>query len=610
MRNRAVISPRFLFFTTVLFSLFILLSVRLMHVQLVNGQTYLKKAESNRFFTLPVPADRGVFLDRYEEPLVWNTAKYYKIDKPDALFEKKVAIPRDEALSLLASTASATVITDNERHYRYPFSTAHILGYVGNVNAEDLEKDATLKVDQHIGKAGLERGYERQLRGQDGQQIFEINALGQKQRVVEQVAPIAGQDIHTTLDPYLSEVARQALGNRRGAVIITDAQSGDILTLVSSPAYDPNILSHTFAEPDKEAVRKTQVQSLFTDPNNLFFDRAIAGAYPPGSVFKTVTALAGLEVGKMDRTTQVIDDGKLELGAYEFGNWYYSEYGRVEGAINVIQALTRSNDIFFYKAAEWAGADAIAAMARNFGLGQKIGIELAGESAGLVPDPAWKLQARNERWYLGDTYHYGIGQGDLLTTPIQIAQLTQALANHGNLCQLHVTNSGEKKCRDVGVKAENLDTVLEGMVGACSPRGTGFPFFAYNAEKLHGDMSVEQEVDQGVVACKTGTAEFGTSDGRGYKKTHGWFTVLMGVPTVGEKITGSGVASASAQVNEPGTNDLSELRRQWHTAIQKHGFPRRITMTVLVESDEENLYREGSRDAAPIAKKIWDWILQ
>jgi penicillin-binding protein 2 len=620
MPTKTVSRSRLLFFSAVLFGLFVLLLTRLMDVQLVNGQVYLKKAEGNRFFTLAVPAERGVFLDRYGEPLVWNTAKYFKIDHPESLFEKRTALPRDEALSLLASTASATVISDTDRHYRYPFSTAQALGYVGGITADDLQLDKTLHLEQQIGKAGLEKVYERELRGQDGQEVFEINALGQKQRVVEQIAPVPGQDMKTTLDPYLSEVARQALADRKGAVIITDAQSGSVLAFMSSPSFDPNLLSHTYPEPEKETERKTQVQALFSDPNNLFFNRAIAGAYPPGSVFKTVTALASLEAEKMSKTTQIIDDGTLKIGTYEFGNWYYSEYGRVEGAINLAQALTRSNDIYFYKAAEAVGPDGIAAMARSFGMGQKTGLELSGESPGLVPDPAWKLDIKNEKWYLGDTYHYGIGQGDMLVTPIQIAQLTQALANYGTLCTVHLTNPNQKNCRDVGVKSENLDAVLEGMVGACSPRGTGFPFFSYNEKMLasHPGLPIEQQIDQGVVACKTGTAEFGLGDGRGYKKTHGWFTAFVGLPDLAKGGEASAtpsaqlVASSAASLKElqVTTGDLRELWQEWHAQVQQKGFPRRITMTILVESDEQNLYREGSKDAAPVAKKILDWMIQ
>src|SRR5258708_6352810 len=267
--NGRITFSRLILFSALLFGIFVLLILRLADVQLAQGQIYLQKAESNRFFTVSVPADRGVFLDRYGEPLVWNTAKYFKIDQPDSLFEKRTAIPRDEALSLLASTASATIVSDTERHYRYPFSTAQALGYVAGVTAEDLQKDSSLHIDQQIGKAGLEKVFESQLRGQTGQQVFEINALGQKQRLMEQVPQQPGHDIHTTLDPYLSEVARQALGDHKGAVILTDAQSGAVIAFMSSPSFDPNLLSQTFAEPDKEEARKTQVQALFTDPNQL-----------------------------------------------------------------------------------------------------------------------------------------------------------------------------------------------------------------------------------------------------------------------------------------------------------------------------------------------------
>ena len=240
MNHNFRIGTRAALFIVSLLALFFVLMVRLWDVQIMHGSEYLQKAESNRFFTVPAPADRGLFLDRYGDPLVWNIAKYERIDQPQSLYQKLTPITRNEALDLLASTASARVVTSTERQYRYPLATAQILGYVGGVTADDLQKDVTLHVDQQVGKAGLEKVAERQLHGQDGQQMFEINALGQKQRLVEQQPPVAGQNIKTTIDPYLSEVARQAMVDHTGAVIITDAQTGEILTLVSTPTFDPN----------------------------------------------------------------------------------------------------------------------------------------------------------------------------------------------------------------------------------------------------------------------------------------------------------------------------------------------------------------------------------
>jgi len=604
---------RFFLFLAALSGVFILLFARLVHVQLIDGQKYLNRAESNRFYSKPILADRGVFLDRYSDPLMWNEKKYYQVAQPTALFENLTPITRDQALQLMASD-SARVQTDNERQYRYPLSTAHVLGYVGKVTAEDLQKNSSLLVNEQVGKTGLEQVYDQQLRGQSGETIFEVNAMGQKLRQVSETPATAGQDMNTTLDPYLSEVAYSALGDKKGAVVITDAQTGEVLAMTSSPAFDLNLLSQNFADKDEEQARKDAVQALFADPNNVFFNRATAGAYPPGSVFKLMTAMSGLEGGQVNASTQVVDAGKITVGTTDFRNWFYRQYGRVEGSLGIVRALTRSNDIFFYKVAEWTGPDAIAAMARTFGFGAATGVGLPGETKGLVPDPEWKIRTKNEKWFLGDTYHYGIGQGDILTSPAQIAQMTQALANHGSLCQLSLvrvsgaSGGDERHCRDVGVKPENLNLVLEGMMGACMPGGTAFPFFPYDAQQVKTADPVDTNIDNGAMVCKTGTAEFGAANDKGFRKTHALFTSIVGITPADLVVRDPAVSAAVLSPQE------ISLRNDWLKKVTgvtqptSENFPHRLTITVLVESSDANPYPEGSYDAAPVAKHILEWI--
>jgi penicillin-binding protein 2 len=614
-------SPKIFVFALCFVALFTLLCVRLIDVQYFHGETYVKKAENNRFFTQVVPAERGKFLDRYGDALVWNTQKYYKISEPTALFETRTPLNRDDALRVMSSTESASIVTDTERQYRFPLPLSQTLGYVGNVTAEDLQRDATLDINQEVGKSGLEKTFDKQLRGVNGEAVFEVDALGQKQRKIEQTDPQAGADLRTSIDPYLSSFALSALGDQHGSVLITDAQTGEVLTLVSNPTFDPNLLSRSFAEKDKEAARREQVQQLFSDPRQLFFNRAISAVYPPGSIFKIVTALAGLENGKINESTQVVDEGQLKVGDYVYGNWYFRQYGRVEGAIGVVRALARSNDIFFYKVAEWVGPDALATMARMVSFGQKTGIELPAEARGLVPDPAWKTQVKDEKWFLGDTYHYGIGQGDLLTSPVQVAQMTQAIANHGTLCQLSLVDSAsdqtQKKCRDISANQANIEMVLRGMLGVCSQGGTAFPLFPYNLKNSHPDENIQQNIDHGAIVCKTGTAEFGAANEKGYRKTHGWLTSIVGLPSfeegTGAEATSASTASESALVVPNVSDQISganQLHQKWRAAVGAHGFPRRVTITVMVESDDQNPYKEGSADAGPIAKNILAWMME
>jgi penicillin-binding protein 2 len=589
---------------------------RAFELQLVHGAKYLKQADNNRFYTHRVIAQRGVFLDRYKQPLVWNVPQYFALTDAAALYQQRRAISRDEALEIIASGSGQTVITDNQRNYRYGSGLSHVLGYVGEVTAEDLQRDPQLGVGQQIGKAGLEYSQEKTLRGVDGLETFEINATGKKLRKVNQTVAQAGQNVQTTLDPYLSLIAQKAFGSGKGGVIITDAASGEVLTLVSLPSFDPNLLSQTQVDAQAEKNRKNQIQQMFADTQKLFFNRLVAGAYPPGSVFKLVTALSGLESGHLDPSTTVNDEGVLKVGDYQFGNWYYRQYGRVEGTINLERAIARSNDIFFYKVAEWIGPDVLSQMAKQFGFGQKTGIELPAEARGLVPDPAWKIQTLNERWFLGDTYHYGIGQGNLLVTPVQIAQLTQALANQASLCNLTLLKKEEVKCQKLPIKDQDLSLVLRGMVDACSSGGTAYPFFPYNSSKVADGGSGPELIQRGAVACKTGTAEFGAANDQDYRKTHGWFTAVVDLSDWKRTVASSAGTPSGSSVLPDSAKTVASIDVQtkafhdaWLWEVNQGKFPDRITITVLKESDEQNPYREGSKDAAPVAKAIVDWIV-
>ncbi len=405
------------------------------------------------------------------------------------------------------------------------------MGYVGPISKDELLSQPDAKITDLVGRTGLERAFDRILAGTAGSIEVEVTAVGKTTRMLQETPMIPGEVVQTTMDPFLVEVAQKALSEVTGAIVVQDVQTGAILALVSSPTYDPNVFTQFTKSLTEQSQRRKQIQEILGDPRKVLFNRAIAGEYPPGSVFKIVTAVAGLESEKITKDTIVTDDGTLKVGDYSYANWYFTQYGRTEGAISLERAIARSNDIFFYKVAEFIGPHTLATWSRNLGLGSQTGIELNGEATGLVPDPEWKERTLGEQWYLGNTYHFGIGQGDVLVTPLQISQLFQTIANSGVRCQPHLTDQKQNSCFSLGIKEENLSPILKGMIEACSTGGTAFPFFAHN-EQFESQEDPNEAIAKGAAACKTGTAEFGSADERGFRKTHGWFSVVVGLPEI------------------------------------------------------------------------------
>ena len=572
---------------------------RLLDVQIIRGSEYAALADANSTFKLRTPRQRGVILDRYGQPLVENYPIFYQVTDPDQVYTAKKMVNADLALSLMA-TAEGSVATEIRRVYPLAEVMAPVLGYTGIVSTEDLELDPDLKSGEMVGKHGLERELDRSVRGQSGTEIYEVDALGKKRQLIDQQLGKVGENIATTIDPYLSQVAYQAMGDRTGAVVISDPETGAILSLISTPSFDPNVLTAKYTDQSLEKFRQQTVNYLFADERQLFFNRAVSGSYPPGSVFKIVSAAAGLSSGKVDASTSVIDEGVLEVGDYSYANWYYSQYGGKEGEIALQRAIARSNDIYFYKVAEWVGPNTLANMAREFGFGSPAGIELNNEAAGLVPDLDWKEQVLGEKWYLGNTYHFGIGQGNLLVTPLQVSQMIGVMANHGSKCMPHLISTDQLNCSGLPLAEENIDLIMAGMLDACSTGGTAYPFFSWNEQYRNNDQSSFEQLRAGAVACKTGTAEFGSSDERGYKKTHGWFVMAIGMDQLLEQ-----VLSEDSEENVGGDN-----HQAWLDQIREYGLPNKLTITVLVESDDTEPFREGSRDAAPVAKEILDWMVR
>jgi len=590
-------------------AIFGLFLARLIDVQMVRGNSFRKLANDNRLFRWRVPPERGAILDRYGQPLVLNNRQYQIKDDTQVLYAPLKKIDETQALSWI-STASAQVEFELYRSYPWSNALAHVLGFVGPVSVTDLETNDQLKSSDQVGKSGLEKVWDTLLQGRAGFNEFEINALGQRQRIINQQPAQPGQIIVSSLDPYLSKVATLAMKDQPGAVIIEDAETGQILSLVSSPGFDPNLLTVPHGSEDIE--HSQLIDTLFSDTGRRLFNRAVSGAYPPGSIFKLVTALAGLETGSLDEETTVVDEGILEVGEYSFSNWLYSSLGRTDGPIQLVKAIARSNDIYFYKAAEWTGPEAIAKMAERLGLNQATGLEIGAEATGLIPNPAWKEEIQGERWYLGNTYHMGIGQGDVLVTPVQVAQLTQTIINGGVLCQPSLSlKTDASHCFTLNLNPEHVELVLQGMLGACAPGGTASLFFEFSPQPETNTFSNPETVlDKGGIACKTGTAEFGLANDLGARRTHAWFTMagLLDFSQINQSHQSPQGNQSLGEVDDG--RELMDLRQEWLGSITSKNLPHKIVITVLVESTDEAPYKEGSREAAQVARTIWDWMLK
>ncbi|MGB9911709.1 MAG: penicillin-binding transpeptidase domain-containing protein [Microgenomates group bacterium] len=530
----------YLFYLSLIFGVGGLLA-RSGELQLVRGYYYQQLAEGNRIKKEIIPAPRGIIYDRKGQPLVRNIPIYRKkIENCQA--EKEgikgcfLFLKRDEALRL-ESQGEKDLRVDIGREYLGGETLAHLLGYLGEANFEEINQ-GKYKLGDLVGRGGIEEQYDSWLRGEEGVKIFETNAEGEKIRLLGVKLPKAGNDLYLTIDKEISQTAFSALEGKPGAVVVSKVETGEILALVSSPSFDPNLFNQLIYQSGEiqEKIRK-----ILTNPQKPLFNRAIAGVYPPGSTFKIVSAVAGLEEGKITKDTLYEDTGEIRVGDYVYRNWYFTQYGKTEGMVNVVKALKRSTDTFFYKLGEWVGASRLKEWAESFGLGKLTGIDLPGEAKGKVPDPT-------KNWFLGNTYHFAIGQGDLMVTPLQVNLMTSVIANNGKLCSPKLTKldrwqkmSMKEECQDLKLKSETLEIVKEGMKEACLSGGTAFPLFDFSPP----------------VACKTGTAEFNDPAGR----THAWLTAFW-------------------PAEEP-----------------------KVVVTVVVEAGGE-----GSRVAGPIVKKVLEKI--
>lgn len=473
------------FFRGILLLGILILVGRLGELQVIKGEYYRNMAEGNRVRRVPIVAERGKILDRNSVVLVDNVPvkKTAKFD-PLSGYAKQLA---DE------NTPEDEIITEWERKYVYGANFGHITGYLGEANRDEVGKadvncpeKGVRSLGSFVGRGGLEQSYGCMLRGIDGEELVEVDTRGNRVRTLGRKQPISGQDVKTNIDYKLQNKVAELMNGLPGSVVVTDP-SGHVLALYSSPSFDPN----------------ENVSKYLTDTKLPMFNRTITGTYHPGSIFKIVTTVAAVEEGVIDAKYRYNDTGIIKIDDFSYTNWYFTQYGGTEGEIDAVRAMARSTDTFYYEVGGLLGAEKLSVWSKRFGLDSGTNIDIPGEASGLVPSPEWKKAVKGERWYLGNTYHLSIGQGDLAITPAENHRLAMFVANGGHICDLKIY--GDTICRNLGASDESLRLVREGMKEACNPGGTGVPFFNFTPD----------------VACKTGTAE--TID---ENLTHAWFTVF------------------------------------------------------------------------------------
>ncbi|MEE8523754.1 MAG: penicillin-binding protein 2, partial [Thermoanaerobaculia bacterium] len=397
------------------------------------------------------------------------------------------------------------------RLYRHGHQTAHILGYLGEVTESDLAvRGARYRAGDTVGKSGVEGRYEAHLRGRRGEQVVVVDNRGQITGEFRRRAATPGGDLTLTIDLGLQQEAARQLAGKVGAIVVLDPRQGEVLALVSEPSFNPNRFARR--------MHPEEWRQVLDHPHHPLQNRAIQNAYPPGSVFKVVMALAGLDLGLVDpQRTVVTCRGFSRLYNHRYRCWHAGGHGRVD----LRQSLKRSCNVFYHQLGLQIDVDQIAAYSRMFGLGHATGIDLAGEKSGLVPDRRWSLERRGAPWYPGETISVATGQGPLLVTPMQIAVMTAAIANGGRLVVPHLVRDPARDPAAVDstltkeISREHLQRVREAMWSVVNEaRGTGV------AARTPG---IE-------IAGKTGTAQVVTQKTRTNNdelpfehRDHAWF---------------------------------------------------------------------------------------
>ena len=500
-------------------SLFILLALRFIYLQITQYTHYQTMAENNRISMVPIVPNRGLILDKNGVVLAHNFFVYTLEITPSKVANLKTTIAELGQLLEISkadirrfvklksesrnfeSIPIRTKLNEIEaahfavNHYRFPGVAiksrlyrhyplgkfgAHMIGYIGRINNKDLvalEKSGDLsnyKGSYHIGKSGVEQFYETQLHGQSGFEQVETDADGHAVRVIARSAPTPGTNLVLSVDSKLQEIAETAFGNRRGALVAINPKTGAVLSYVSQPGFDPNLFV--------DGIDVDNWNWLNESLDKPLVNRPIRGIYPPGSTFKPFVAMAGLENANRLPPYRISDPGYYSLAnsRHRYRDWKPDGHGFVD----MQKAINVSCDTFFYGLALDLGIIRLTDFVRHFGFGAKSGIDIRGENAGLLPTPVWKMRRFKQPWYKGETVIVGIGQGYTLVTPMQLAQATATLANNGVSMRPHMVVAMQSPVTGrtvrvapvvqdrIALKAENIAIVKQGMMDVTLPGGT------------------------------------------------------------------------------------------------------------------------------------------
>ncbi|HUW25732.1 MAG TPA: penicillin-binding protein 2 [Gallionella sp.] len=580
-----------------------ILLARFTYLQVVRHDYYQTLAESNRISVVPIVPNRGLILGRNGAVLAHNYSGYTLEITPNKTTDLEATInelstlveitPKDRKRfkKLLAERRNFETLvirnrlSDEEvarfaaqqyrfpgveikarlfREYPYGEITAHLLGYVGRINQSDVaqleENDlaANYRGSDYIGKTGLEQSYESVLHGTTGVEQVEVDSVGRAIRRLSRTPPVSGNTLVLSIDAKLQEIAFQSFGNYRGALVAIDPNNGEVLAFVSKPGYDPSLFV--------DGIDTQSWDELNNSPDTPLNNRALRGQYPPGSTIKPFMALAGLHYGERAPGQTINDPGYFTLpgSSHQYRDWKKDGHGSVD----MFKSIVVSCDTYYYGLATDLGIDRISNYLSRFGFGKKTGIDLEGETSGLLPSQAWKMRRYQQQWYVGDTVSVGIGQGYNLVTPLQLAVATALLANNGKGFRPHLVKEVRSSLNneshlmtdnpefDLRIEPAHLDLVRKAMVAVTQPGGT--------AVRAAAGASYH-------IAGKTGTAQvIGIKQGEKYiedqvlerHRDHAWFM-------------------AFAPAEQP-----------------------RIALVVLVENGGH-----GSSTAAPIARKVLDYYL-
>jgi penicillin-binding protein 2 len=596
-RLRLVVS---MIFVLVLLALLIL---RFLYLQGIRHSYYQTLAESNRISVVPIVPNRGLILDRNGVELARNYSGYTleinlnKVKNLEATIDELSSVieiaPRDrkrfkklvseshnfETLVIRSKLTDEEIARFAAQQYRfpgveinarlfrdYPMSdkAAHLIGYIGRINKTDLdqlEADDTLanyRGSDYMGKTGLEKSYESELHGTTGIEQVEVDSAGRAVRMLSRTPPVSGNTIVLSIDAKLQEIAEEAFGDYRGALVAIDPNNGEVLAFISKPGYDPSLFI--------DGIDSDSWDELNNSLDHPLNNRALRGQYPSGSTIKPFMALAGLNYNIRTPTHTISDPGFYTLSgsSHRYRDWKKDGHG----AVDMFKSIVVSCDTYYYGLAVELGIDNIFEFLSRFGFGKKTGIDLEGETSGLLPSQDWKMKHYKQKWFTGDTVSVGIGQGYSLVTPMQLAYATATLANNGVAHRPHLVKEirgaqakdnrviASPPLADLKINPEHLDLVKRAMAAVTQPGGTAVAASA--GAEYH-------------IAGKTGTAQ------------------VVGMKQ-GEKYDASKI-------------DERHRDHAWFIAFAPAEQPK-IALVVLAENGGH-----GGGTAAPIARKVFDYYL-